>query len=216
MGASLIKDELNIVNTLYSWKIAEARKRLEEKLENEIYVTDLIYCPLKYRFQRLYKELAIGAAFSPAALYGEIIHQGLEKLLQTLFGVDNVKIEVEYERYVRTDFDGNTYTVKGRVDAVIGDYVIEIKSSSSDKNLPHEPHITQAKIYLWLSNLSKALLLYITPSRVVEFRVMGAVSDEELVRLVESVIIGQPAPRYSWECRYCIYSILCPRKMTSA
>ncbi|MCS7111361.1 MAG: CRISPR-associated protein Cas4 [Ignisphaera sp.] len=212
----MIENEFNITNLLYSWKVAEAKKRLEEKLRNEIYVTDLIYCPLKYKYQKLYKELALGTAFSPITLYGEIIHQGLERLLQLLFGMDNIKVEVEYEKSVRTNLDNNTYIIKGRVDAIVKDYIIEIKSSSSDKNLPHEHHITQARLYLWLSNLNKALLIYITPSRIVEFQVKGAVSDEELIKLVETVITGRPAPRYSWECRYCTYSILCPQKITSA
>ncbi|MEM0227714.1 MAG: PD-(D/E)XK nuclease family protein [Ignisphaera sp.] len=212
-----MENELNIVNLLYSWRIAEAKKRLEGKLSNEIYATDLIYCPLKYRYQRTYSELALGTAFNPVTLYGEIIHQGLEKLLSILFGEDNVRVEVEYEKNIQLDLDKNTYAyvIKGRIDAIVGDYIIEIKSGSSDRNLPYEQHIIQARIYMWLSNLDKAILLYVTPNRIVEYQITGTMSDKEITELVKSIITGQPAPRYIWECKYCIYSILCPFKRTS-
>ncbi len=212
---NFMESRLSIVNLLYSWRMDEARKRLEEKLDNEIYVTDLIYCPLKYKYQKIYRELALGVAFNPVALYGEIIHQGLERLLSILFGVDNIRVEVEYKKTIYLNLDNNTYIIKGRVDAVVGDYVIEIKSSSSDKNLPYEHHIIQTKIYLWLSNLNKALIIYITPNRIVEYQVEGAISDRELIGLVENIITCQQTPRYPWECRYCTYSILCPSKITS-
>lgn len=213
---NFMESKLSIVNLLYSWRIDETKKRLEEKLDNEIYVTDLIYCPLKYKYQKIYKELTIGAAFNPVALYGEIIHQGLEKLLTTLFGTDNIKVEVEYEKTIYLNLDNNTnaYTIKGRVDAVIGDYVVEIKSSGSDKNLPYEHHIIQTRIYLWLSNLNKALIIYVTPNRIVEYQIEGAISDRELIELVKNIITCQQVPRHTWECKYCIYSILCPSKIT--
>ena len=44
--------EFDITALIYSWRIEEAKKKLEEKLENEIYVSDLVYCPLKYYFQK--------------------------------------------------------------------------------------------------------------------------------------------------------------------
>jgi CRISPR-associated exonuclease Cas4 len=205
--------EFSIVDLLYSWKVGEAKKKLEEKLDNEIFVTDLIYCPLKYRYQKVYKELAIGSAFNPITLYGEVIHQGLEKILSTLFSISDANIEVEYEKNIL--IDNNTYVIKGRIDVLINDYIIEIKSSSLDKNLPQAHHILQTRIYLWLANLDKALLVYITPNRIVEYYIREAISDGELMDLVRSIITGQPAPRYPWECKYCIYAILCPSKKTS-
>ncbi|MEM0500722.1 MAG: PD-(D/E)XK nuclease family protein, partial [Ignisphaera sp.] len=115
------------------------------------------------------------------------------------------------------DLDKNTYAyvIKGRIDAIVGDYIIEIKSGSSDRNLPYEQHIIQTRIYMWLSNLDKAILLYVTPNRIVEYQIKGTMSDKEITELVKSIITGQPAPRYIWECKYCIYSILCPFKRTS-
>lgn len=202
----------DIVNLVYGWRIEEARKRLEKKLENEIYVTDLIYCPLKYHYQRMYKEIAIANAFDPITISGELIHLGIGKLLEDLLGKDNVRLEVEYEKEVVVD--GVTYIVKGRVDAVIGDWLVEIKSSRSDLNIPHQHHILQTRLYLWLTGLRKAILLYITQNRLSQYFIEDPVSDGEVADLIRSILSLKPAPRYSWECSYCPYAILCSNKKT--
>ncbi|MDK6029305.1 CRISPR-associated protein Cas4 [Ignisphaera sp. 4213-co] len=203
----------DIINLIYNWRVEESRKRLEEKLENEIYVTDLIYCPLKYHYQKKYKEIVIANAFDPVTIFGELIHLGVGKLLSNLLGSNNVELEKEYEKEIVVD--GTTYIVKGRVDAIIGDWLIEIKSSKSDLNIPHQHHILQTRLYLWLTGLKKAILLYITQNRVAEYVVEEPVSDGEVSDLIRSIIAKSPAPRYSWECSYCPFSTLCPSKKTS-
>ncbi|MEL9939476.1 MAG: CRISPR-associated protein Cas4 [Ignisphaera sp.] len=203
----------DIVKLIYGWRIEEARKRLEKKLENEIYITDLIYCPLKYYYQRMYKEIAIANAFDPITISGELIHLGIGKLLEDLLGKDNVRLEVEYEKEVVVD--GATYIVKGRVDAVIGDWLIEIKSSRSDLSIPHQHHILQTRLYLWLTGLRKAILLYITQNRLSQYFIEDPVSDGEVADLIRSILSLKPAPRYSWECSYCPYAILCSNKKTA-
>ena len=201
---------LRISELLYRWRIEEARKRFESRLENEIYVTDLIFCPLKYRYSKLYTEIALSSSFSPITVLGELVHIGLEKFLQDTLGSDVVKTEVEYERDISVD--GVTYIVKGRVDAVVENTVIEIKTSRSDTNIPYQHHIQQLRLYLWLTGLPRGLLVYLTPERIAEFSVETPASDGEVADLVRSLISGEPAPRYPWECGYCSYAALCPRK----
>ncbi|MEM0026609.1 MAG: CRISPR-associated protein Cas4 [Ignisphaera sp.] len=203
----------DIVNLVYGWRIEEARKKLEKKLENEIYITDLIYCPLKYHYQRMYKEIAIANAFDPITISGELIHLGIGKVLADLLGKDNVKLEVEYEKEMV--IDGATYIVKGRVDAVVGDWLVEIKSSRSDLSIPHQHHTLQVRLYLWLTGLRKAVLLYITQNRISQYFIEDPVSDGEVADLIRSILSLKPAPRYSWECSYCQYAILCPNKKTT-
>lgn len=203
-------DELRIVDLLYRWKISEAVKRLDKRLENEFYVTDLIYCPLKHRYQKLYKELAISSSIIPTAILGEFTHYGVEKILIDIFGTDKVKIEVECEKDINVD--GVVYNVKGRIDAVVGDYIIEIKTARSDVSIPISHHILQTRIYMWLMGYQKALLLYVTASRIAEYIIDKPASDVEVAELIRSTLSGVPAPRYPWECRYCIYSMLCPSK----
>jgi CRISPR-associated exonuclease Cas4 len=206
--------EFDIVSLIYSWRVEDARKRIEKKLENEIYVTDLIYCPLKYYFQRIYKEIALAEGFNPVTIYGEAVHIGIEEVLKRIFGSDNVKTEVEFEK--EFGVEGKVFIVRGRVDAIVGNYIIEIKSGRSDANIPHQHHVLQARLYLWLTGLKKAILLYITPNRVSQYIVTEPSSDGEVSDLIRSLLMRSPAPRYNWECLHCSYAILCPSKRTSA
>jgi len=202
--------EFDITALIYSWRIEEAKKKLEEKLENEIYVTDLVYCPLKYYFQKKFREITLAESFNPVTIYGEVVHVGIEEVLKEILGSNNVKTEVEYEKNI--EVEGKSYIVKGRVDAIIGDYLIEIKSSRSDANIPHKHHIQQLRLYLWLTGFKKALLLYITPNRISQYFVTEPASDGEVSDLIRSLLAQSPAPRYSWECTYCPFSIVCSNK----
>lgn len=203
-------DRLQLTELIYRWRINNTIKRLEEKLDNEFYVTDLIYCPLKYKYQKLYKELTIASAVSPITMLGEFAHYGIEKILIDIFGVDNIKTEVKCEKGI--EVDGMAYTIKGRIDAVIGDYIVEIKTGRSNTSIPQQHHIMQTRIYLWLIGYKKALLLYITANRITEYFIDKPATDGEIIDLIRSTISGAPAPRYQWECNYCTYSLLCPDK----
>lgn len=202
---------LRISELLYRWRVEEARKRMESKQDYEVYVTDLVFCPLKVRYQKMYSEIALAHAFSPVTVLGELVHIGLEKFLQDQLGRDVVNVEVECDREIVVD--GTAYVVKGRVDAIVGDTVIEIKTSRSDANIPYQHHILQLRLYLWLTGFNKGLLVYVTPERIAEFEVNTPASDGEVADLVRSIIVGEPAPRYAWECSYCPYAYLCPKKV---
>ena len=202
-----------IAELLYRWKIEDARRRLESKAENELYVTDLVLCPLKPKFQRMYRELALAHSFAPLALMGEFAHMGLERVLQEILGEDVVKVEVEYERDIAVN--GRSYVIKGRIDAIVGDTVLEIKTGRSDANIPHQHHVQQVRLYLWLTGLRKGVLLYVTPERLVEYPITDPASDGEVMDAVRSVLSGEPAPRYQWECQYCPYAQLCPKRLRS-
>lgn len=203
--------KLRLVDLVYRWRISETSKRLEKKLDNEFYVTDLVYCPLKYRYQKLYRELTLSAAISPVTILGEFTHYGIEKVLSEMLGFDSVKLEVDYEKDI--EVEDTLYIVKGRIDAVIGDTIVEIKTSRSDISIPQNHHVLQTRIYLWLSGYKNALLLYITPSRITEFPINKPATDDEVINLIKETLTCTHTPRYSWECGYCIYSVLCPSKI---
>lgn len=202
--------EFRLVDIIYRHRIEETVKRIDKKLDNEFYVTDLVYCPLKYRYQKLYKELTIASAINPTTLLGEFAHHGIEKILIEILGSDSVKTEVECEKSI--EVEGALYIIRGRVDALIGDYVVEIKTSKSDVSIPQNHHILQTRLYLWLTNYKKALLLYVTANRITEFVIDKPATDGEVSDLIRGTIAGAPAPRYSWECKYCTYSVLCSSK----
>ncbi|MEM1526049.1 MAG: PD-(D/E)XK nuclease family protein [Ignisphaera sp.] len=202
--------EFKLVDIIYRHRIEETVKRIDKKLDNEFYITDLVYCPLKYKYQKLYKELTIASAINPTTLLGEFAHHGIEKMLIEILGPDSVKTEVETEKSI--EVEGILYIIRGRVDALIGDYIVEIKTSKSDASIPQNHHILQTRLYLWLTGYRKALLLYVTANRIAEFVIDKPATDGEVSDLVRGIIVGAPAPRYSWECRYCPYSVLCPDK----
>lgn len=205
--------ELRLVDLIYRWRISEAIDRMNKKLDNEFYVTDLVYCPLKYHYQKKYRELAISSAINPVTVLGELAHYGVEKLLVEILGANNVKVEVEFERDLTVD--SSMYIVKGRVDAIVGDYIVEIKTGHSDISIPQSHHVLQTRIYLWLTGFRKALLLYITRNRMAEFLIDKPASDGEMTDLIRGIITGSPAPKYPWECSYCTYATLCPWKKAS-
>ena len=89
------------------------------------------------------------------------------------------------------------------------DKVVEIKTARQlQDNTPYEHHVLQLKVYMELLNVDEGYLVYVTPDRLVEFRVeRGGVSVEELLR---QTVYDVARPRFSWECRYCPFRKICP------
>ena len=193
------------------------KKKLEDYLshqkeENTLYVTDLVRCPLKNYYEKEYKELAMSEVFTPSAILGDFVHAGLEDFIRNNF--PNAQTEVELEKEIPVN--NKQVKIKGRVDAIAeieGEKtVIEIKTARADKGLPHEHHKTQLQIYLWLTGIRKGLLIYITPDRITEYPVNEPLDDSVIIRLAEETLNMNRAPRYSWECKYCVFASLCPYK----
>lgn len=193
------------------------RKKLEEYLshvkeENTLYVTDLVRCPLKNHYEMVYKELAMSEVFTPAAILGDFVHAGLEDFIKNNFTNAQAEIEVGKEILV----NDKQIKIKGRIDAVAeinGEKtVIEIKTARADKGLPHEHHKAQLQIYLWITGIKKGLLVYITPDRITEYPVNGGIDDASVIKLAEDTLKMSKTPRYTWECKYCVFSSVCPSK----
>ncbi len=191
-------------------------KKLEEYLShsketNTLYVTDLIRCPKKIKYEEEYKELAISQVYEPSTLLGDLVHAGLENFIKT-----NLNAEIEVENEKELQVLGDTYKIKGRADAIVNvndqKVVIEIKSARSDRGLPHLHHKMQLQIYLWLFGTKKGILVYVTPDRITEYEVNDPLDESTIIRLIEDTITMRGAPRFEWECRYCIFSIICPSK----
>lgn len=202
-----------IVEYLTKLKLQDYMSHQKEK--DTLYVTDLLRCPLKISFEERYKELAISQVFSPAAILGDLVHKGLE----TLGSIEGYKInaEVEGKREIQLSDQNRKITIKGRADIILekesGEKIIvEIKSSRSDKGLPHKHHMMQLQAYLWLFGIGKGILLYITPDRIAEFETSTPLDDATIIKLVQQNLALSPSPRFDWECKYCIFSILCPNK----
>ncbi|MEZ0289981.1 MAG: CRISPR-associated protein Cas4 [Sulfolobales archaeon] len=199
--------ELDLVLEIYKWRKSEREKHVRE--ENTYYVTDLVRCPLKREYELIYPDLYAYEILSPPTIVGDMIHKGFQSLLRELYG-SSVEIEVEGEKTVIVD--NSVIKIKGRCDAIIkrddSRIGVEIKSGRSDYNIPLEHHIDQARAYNWLFDLRETYLVYVTYERVTQYRVADKMSEEEIIARIRSTSY----PRYSWECSYCPFSIMCPFK----
>jgi len=211
MDESLESSDIDFIKILYELELKELK---EHKREEGVYwVTDLVRCPLKRIYEFKYPELVASQVFTPVFILGELVHKGLENLLQEYFGEGKVSIEVEGRKKVSLP-SGKEVFIEGRADAILvlenGDKIgIEIKSSRSDIGLPLEHHVEQVKAYNWLFSLKKGVLLYVTPERIAQYPITDRFTDEDIIER----IMDTTAPRYPWECSYCPFSVLCPMKL---
>jgi len=209
-----------VVDLLYRYLREE---RLKHPREPGVYwVTDLVACSLKARFEREYAELSLADLFNPVLVQGLLTHVGLEALLSRLLEAEGVRVEVEPEAQVEVDvgrlgLGSGRVVVRGRIDVVLtgprGERCgIEIKTARSDLQLPLEHHVDQVRAYNTLFDLPRSYLVYVTPERVTQFEVAERMGLDEIARRA----LEPRAPRYPWECRYCHFSVLCPSKVTRA
>jgi len=202
---------LDIVKLIYELNKEERERHVREP--NVYWVTDLVRCSLKRDYEIKYPELSLREVFIPFYISGSLIHRGLQEILKERFK-DSVKTEVEYFKELSLH-DGSRVVVKGRADVIVssdeGNVGVEIKTSRSDINIPHEQHLEQVMIYNWLMDLKYSLLVYITPERVAQYTVFERFSESEIIDRIVSTVF----PRYVWECNYCVYSVLCPYKKST-
>lgn len=187
---------MQIVARLFESKIAEKIEKYRNRDENVIWVSELVQCKQK---AELSKQFYILDIIEPRFVLGDLVHVGMQEFLGIYY---NAETEVEFEK------DLENYTISGRVDAIIGDTVIEIKYCSDlYENQPYEHHVQQLKLYLWLTEKEKGKLIYISPKRIVEFDVEGKPSDDEVLMLIDT----WKSPRYEWECSYCPFAKICSK-----
>lgn len=195
---------MDLVSLLYEWVREEREKHKRET--GVLWVTDLVRCPLKRDFEDKYPELLGGLTLRPSILAGKVAHVGMEAILERR--LNGVAIEVEGEREL--EVEGTEIRVRGRIDAVVGSEGIELKTARADLGIPQKHHVDQARAYNWLFDLKGTVLLYITPDRITQYRIDERMDDSE----VKERILSSEAPRYDWECGYCPYSVVCPKKRT--
>lgn len=199
---------LSLTQTLFKSRLSD-KKVHEKKDSNTIYVTDLLYCPLKPRLREQFKELTLAEAYNPSTLQGSLIHESIEGILTREL---NAKTEVPIAKELT--IGNEVYKLIGRADAILGDTVIEIKTSKNDTKIPVHEHETQLKIYMTLLGSTHGVLLYITPDRIAEFHYDEKLTDTELENLVKSFLRAEKVPRHNWECKYCAFSKVCPHKVS--
>jgi len=211
---------LSLTQTLFKRRFND-KKNHEKKDSNTIYVTDLLYCPLKPRLREQFKELTLAEAYNPSTLQGSLIHEGIERIL-----IEELNAEVEVPISKEIQIEDQVYTIVGRADAIKDNVVIEIKTSKSDISIPRDEHILQLMIYVnmfnnnpkWNNRLTQfgtfyGILLYMTPDRITEFQINMGITDDKLTELVQDYLYSRYTPKHDWECKYCVFAKVCPRKV---
>ena len=202
---------IDLVDLVYKFRKEE--KEQHQRTEGVYWVTDLTRCLLKREYELKYPELVAKDVFSPVFIMGDLAHRGIESLIKEFF-LDAASVEVEGSREVVLP-NGQKVIIKGRADAIIdlGEGIkvgVEVKTARADVGIPQPHHIDQVRIYNWLFNLKYSILFYVTPDRITQYEVSDRVSEEEIIERITSTT----HPRYSWECSYCPFSVLCPHKKT--
>ena len=205
-----------VIEKIYQTKLDKYLSYTKE--ENVLYVTDFVRCALKIQLEQQYKDLAIQDQVSPAIIFGELIHSGLEQFITASFNNAQTETNVEKEVII----DNKIIKIKGRIDAIIEvdneKIVVEIKSSKSAKDIPRDYHKLQLQIYLWMTGLKKGLLVYITPERIAEFPLFNSLNDNDIIGMVKEILDAKNVPKYEWECRFCAFYDICqsPNKKTQS
>jgi CRISPR-associated exonuclease Cas4 len=198
---------------IIKWKIEQTLKHGNRRNQaNVYYVTDLEKCAMRRWFETRLPELGIIRALNGRLLFGDIVHVGILTILKKIYG-ERIVTELDDEEAVSAErtivIDGIKYIISGRIDAILDKTIgIEIKSNVSppETPLPVPWHVTQARAYNWLFNLQKTRLIYVTPHGIFQYEVETPISEEEIKRIIRS----EKSPKYSWECKTCEFSSICP------
>ncbi|MCH4814972.1 MAG: CRISPR-associated protein Cas4 [Saccharolobus sp.] len=219
-NSNSIFKNLSLTQTLFRKRFNE-KKTHEKKDSNTIYVTDLLYCPLKPQLREQFKELAYAEAYNPSTLQGSLIHDSIERILS-----EELNAEVEVPIVKQLQIRDQVYTIVGRADAVKDNTIIEIKTSKSDIGIPRLEHILQLRIYInmlndnlnWNNRFGTfyGILLYITPDRITEFHIDNGINEDELSELVQDFLYQRKTPKHEWECKFCVFAKVCPHKVITS
>ena len=202
----------SVIDVIINYYISESLNRVL-KDNGYVFVTELVGCPLKYYLRKRYPSLSLQLNFNEKILLGKIVHEGIEAILSRIeYMVDDIQVEVPVTREV------NGVTLVGRADIVTSDAVVELKTTRTLNGLPHDNHKLQAGIYANLLNKPRAILVYIVlnnETKILEYEV-DPIDDDKLNELIKQLKEKQPAPRYPWECNYCIFKQFCPVRNNNA
>lgn len=160
--------------------VADLMKREYTIGGKQWHAKSLCYCRKKVLEQDYYDVMA-----NDIVVLGTLVHLGVDAITR-------------YEGNVFKKEVGG-YIVKGTPDLMNGDDIIEVKFTAYLPKEAREHDILQLKIYLWLLDMDKGYLWYLTPFGFREFEVESTLTDEDILDLIEKPRI----PFWDWECKYC-------------
>jgi len=196
----------DIVRRAYFKHIVE--KYVSKRRQDVYYVHELCMCYQKAMFYRMlqgYNVIDIGN-INDRMIIGELIHEGMIRVLKH---EECIEPEEKCKQI-------NDITICGTADLICNNIVIEIKYVSKSEKIinngnitPMEHHVDQCRLYGWLYDVEKCVLIYVTPSRIVHV-MFEPFSDYEVRQIVNNWFSDRPSPKYEWECKYCPFRNMCP------
>ena len=192
----LIRTIADQAKAKYQLKRIEIKKEWENKGYEVYFAHELTQCSLKRRYETIFPELKENISFKPRVMIGEMVESAVKSYLK-LEGSDNYKVLEGKKKYAI--FGGiDMYNPKSNA-------VFDIKYTTAEP-VKRDHHELRVKLYNWLLDTDKGALIYISPRGFKQYLIREALTDKEVLELIEKPI----APRYSgWECKYCMYSDIC-------
>jgi CRISPR-associated exonuclease Cas4 len=200
-GDSFLRSIFNDMEYRYRIKREVYRRELHEKHKLPvIFVHELLQCPLRQDFAQKFPEVEMASLYNSRFVVGYLIEEAVKKITGAR--------ELECHRIVETQ--NGKYVVAGTADAFLEeeDAILEVKYLTGMFGAPHEHHILQLQLYLYLSGKKKGELWMFSPEGAL-FQPVEPASEQQVAELVESHTAKNPAPKWEWECTHCLYEEWC-------
>jgi len=184
-------------------KYLESREELREKYRRKgkilLFVHELCECSNKRKMRQRFPEIERAETYNPRFLVGELIEEALKKKFKS--EGDNVYTK-------ELNINGKIYVISGMIDIIDPEtkIPIEVKYQTFLQGKPYEHHVLQLRLYMWLVNVKRGELLYVSPEGIKFFIIQKPLTDKEVIKLMEK----EKSPRWpEWECCYCPYQQFC-------
>jgi CRISPR-associated exonuclease Cas4 len=182
---------------------------------NEIYVSDLTSC-----FRRTWFTLRFDAnpKPNPVQVLGKMLHYVLKDVLSA----DELFRDAKFEVECSAPIEGcQGWLLKGKADVVTSEAIYEFKFTKGEAfNKANPTYYAQVSAYCKMLNKAKGYLILVDRDKFI-FNVLEASPDEDLWRnlleeaklLVEALAKDEiptlNSPRFEWECKSCVWNVVC-------
>lgn len=205
-------------------KLIDEQKRLQSYERPYISVTELCQCLRKSYYNRLKYPVDLNKQYSFAYLY-LINHIGnsIHNFIQSLYDFTETEKTIVSEKY----------GVKGRIDGLRDNFLLELKSIDKDKfkNTYIQDHYNQAAIYSHILNteydyeIKTITLVYVIRNckKIIPFDL--PINDKlainflnralELKSCITKKVIPEPIGSTNESCLYCVYKKFCEKDNSS-
>jgi len=168
-------------------RLSEFKERYKETMKRNYTIGGNVWHAkaLCYCRKRMLEEGYDDVADKDPVMIGQLVHIGVDEITGYESEVYVVKVK--------------DYVIKGTPDLFKDGDLVEIKFTVYPPKEPREHDVLQLRIYMWMLGLERGYLWYLSPFGSKEFEIEGALTDEEVIDLIENPKI----PAWDWECKYC-------------